>query len=158
VTTRRGVAGILNYVPVSSRLGTAGQPKHHQFRAIREAGYEVVVNLALPTSTGALPDEAELVAEEGLEYMHIPVVWESPSDEDLDRFFRTMERAEGRRVFVHCALNMRVSCFVYLYRVICQQVPAREAWADVTRIWQPNAIWQSFIEASLGRYGMPHAD
>jgi protein tyrosine phosphatase (PTP) superfamily phosphohydrolase (DUF442 family) len=140
---------VLNYVPISDALGTAGQPLAEQFAAIRAAGYEVVINLAMPDSTNALPNEGELVGAQGMEYVHIPVVWESPTAQDLERFFAVMDQTRERKVFAHCALNMRVSCFVFLYRVLRLGVPAEVAWPDVLGIWQPNEIWQRFVDQML---------
>ncbi len=34
---------------IGDKLGTAGQPTEEQLRSVREAGFEAVVNLALPT-------------------------------------------------------------------------------------------------------------
>jgi protein tyrosine phosphatase (PTP) superfamily phosphohydrolase (DUF442 family) len=82
-------------------------------------------------------------------YVHLPVVWESPTAEDLQRFFAVLDQNRGRKVFVHCALNMRVSCFVFLYRVLRLGVPAEVAWPDVLRIWQPNEVWQRFVDHML---------
>lgn len=138
-----------SYLAISPTLGTAGQPTTEQLAAIRAAGYEVVVNLAVPESPNALPNEEELVTAQGMAYVHIPVVWEAPTAEDLDRFFAVMDRNRGRRVFVHCALNMRVSCFVFLYRVLRLGVPAEAAWQDVLAIWEPNPVWQQFVDDAL---------
>ena len=138
-----------SYLAISPTLGTAGQPTPEQLAAIRAAGYEVVVNLAVPESPNALPNEEELVTAQGMAYVHIPVVWEAPTAEDLDRFFAVMDRNRGRRVFVHCALNMRVSCFVLLYRVLRLGVPAEAAWQDVLAIWEPNPVWQQFVDDAL---------
>jgi protein tyrosine phosphatase (PTP) superfamily phosphohydrolase (DUF442 family) len=144
-----GDAGITNYLHISDTLGTAGQPTAEQFAAIRAAGYEVVVNLAMPGSTNALPSERELVAAEGMDYVHIPVIWESPTAHDLERLIAVMDQNQGRKVFVHCALNMRVSCFIFLYRVLRLGVPVEEAWQDVLAVWEPNEIWQQFVEDML---------
>jgi protein tyrosine phosphatase (PTP) superfamily phosphohydrolase (DUF442 family) len=138
-----------SYLAISPTLGTAGQPTPEQIAAIRAAGYEVVVNLAVPESPNALPNEEELVTAQGMAYVHIPVVWEAPTAEDLDRFFAVMDRNRGRRVFIHCALNMRVSCFVFLYRVLRLGVPADAAWQDVLAIWEPNPVWQQFVDDAL---------
>ncbi len=140
---------ILNYVHISERVGSAGQPRREQFAAVARAGYEVVVNLAMPDSTNALPDEAELVAAQGMSYVHIPVAWEAPTIQDLERFFEVLERYGDRKVFVHCALNMRVSVFLFLYRVLQQGVPQEGAWRAVRRIWEPNDVWQGFMARSL---------
>ena len=148
---------MVNYLEISGDLGTGGQPTAEQFSDIRSAGYEVVVNLAMPDSTNALPNEAELVREQGMEYVHLPVVWEDPKDDDLDRFFETMAQNRGRKVFVHCVVNWRVSCFVYLYRVIELGTTREVAEQSLLRIWKPEPVWHSFIERSLARYEVPVA-
>lgn len=148
------VEQIRNYLPISESLGTAGQPTRQQFADVEAAGYRVVVNLAMPDSTNALPDERQLVTEQGMEYVHIPVVWDAPTLDDLERFLAVMDAHQSHKVFVHCALNMRVSCFVFLYRIIRQGVPPEVAGETLRRIWEPNAVWQSFIGRALAAYGI----
>lgn len=148
------MVGLLNILEISHRIGTAGQPTVEQFAEIKAAGYEVVINLAMPDSTNALLDEAELVCEQGLEYVHIPVIWEDPKDDDLDQFFGVMAHYQDRKVLVHCALNWRVSSFVFLYRVIQQGVSMEVAVQSLHKIWKPDPVWQGFIERSLARYGV----
>ena len=145
---------ILNFLQICELVGTGGQPTPEQFADIEAAGYKVVVNLAMPDSTNALPNEADLVREQGMVYVHIPVAWEDPRDVDLDRFFEVMALYRDQKVFVHCALNWRVSSFVYLYRVIQQGVPMEVAGESLLKIWKSNPVWQSFIERSLVRYGL----
>jgi protein tyrosine phosphatase (PTP) superfamily phosphohydrolase (DUF442 family) len=152
------VQEILNFLAVSEWLGTAGQPERGQFAAIAAAGYDLVINLAMPDSTGALADEADLVRRQGLEYVHIPVVWEAPTLADLERFVAVMDRFRDNKVFVHCAMNMRVSCFVLLYRVLRLGVPLDEAWQTMQKIWQPDPVWSSFIERCLDHYGCQVGD
>ena len=76
---------IYRFRALNNRLGTAGQPTESQIRFIRDAGFEAVVNLAIPTSDNALPHEGSLVAGLGMSYVHIPVNFESPSSQDGDR-------------------------------------------------------------------------
>jgi protein tyrosine phosphatase (PTP) superfamily phosphohydrolase (DUF442 family) len=145
---------IINYLPISDHIGTAGQPTTAQFAAIRAAGYEIVLNLAMPDSSNALPKERQLVTEQGMDYVHIPVLWEHPMPRDFEQFLDAMARCRGKRIFVHCALNMRVSVFVLLYRVIWQGVPLEVARQDLLKIWQPNPVWQRFMEQSLIEHGI----
>lgn len=140
---------ILNYLQITETIGTAGQPTREQFAAIAAAGYELVVNLAMPDSPNALADERELLTRQGLDYVHIPVVW----GRDLERFMAVMDRNSGRRVFVHCALNMRVSVFVALYRVIRQGLDIDQARAPILEIWKPDPVWKAFAAESLARHG-----
>lgn len=148
------IEDILNYLPISDTIGTAGQPTPAQFAAIAAAGYDIVVNLAMPDSDNALPNEQQIVASQGMLYVHIPVVWEHPTAHNLEQFFDVMARCRSRRVFVHCAMNMRVSVFVFLYRVIWLGVPQEIARNDLLRIWQPNPVWQRYLEDSLAEYGI----
>ena len=146
-----GIEDICNYLEISSTIGTAGQPTADQFAEIAAAGYEVVVNLALSDSTNALSQERELVEGRGMIYIHIPVVWEDPSEADLAAFFAAMDRYSGRRVFVHCVLNYRVSIFVMLYRVLQLGQDVEAAWQSVRQIWEPNDIWLRFADGAVER-------
>ena len=145
------LANIYNMLPLEENLGTSGQPTSAQLAAIKEAGYTVVINLATGATPRDLPNEAAVVAAQGMEYIHIPVVWEQPTEADLSRFFEAMDATQGQKRFVHCIANMRVSAFVFLYRVLRQAMPVEEARTSLARIWQPNPVWQQFIDAALAR-------
>jgi len=146
------IEAIPNFLRLSDSVGTAGQPDESQFTAIKGAGYQVVVNLALPDSPQALANERDLVAAHGLEYVQIPVLWDSPQVEDALRFFETMQANTGKKVFVHCIANMRVSAFMYLYRIIYEGMSNEEASQDLHRLWVPDDTWQEFIQNVLQRH------
>lgn len=137
---------IYNFVKISDTIATSGQPSPEQIQAIKESGYQVVVNLALPTSPNALPDEKQIVESQGMQYEHIPVQWENPTRENVTEFFNVMEANTDKKVFVHCAANMRVSAFMYLYRRLHDRMSEEEAKKDLHKIWVPNDTWQKFIE------------
>ena len=143
---------IYNYQKISGSIATSGQPTKKQFSAIKDSGYQTVVNLALPTSTNALPDEKQVVENLGMQYVHIPVVWENPTLEDLEQFFSVIEANADKKIFVHCAANMRVSAFMYLYRRIHDRMTDEETKKYLYQIWQPNETWQKFIEQVLEHY------
>lgn len=134
-------------------LVTAGQPLEEELRAVAEAGFEVVINLALLDAEYSLSDEAGLVRSLGMAFFHIPVVWESPTLENLQQFFALMRQVQGRKVFLHCAANMRVSVFLALYRILQLGWPDADAMAQVTDIWEPDAIWKAFIQKALSPAG-----
>ncbi len=143
------IAQIKNFIEISENIGTAGQPTEAQFSTIKEAGYEVVINLAMPTSTNAIANERQLVNSQEMIYVHIPVKWEAPTGKNLDDFFGIMKANESKKVFVHCALNMRVSAFIYLFRVIWQGVTPADAKEQLHQIWEPDGVWRDFIEHEL---------
>ncbi len=137
---------ILNYYQVNPTLATSGQPSPQDFIEMAAAGYQVVINLAMPTSDDALPREAEIVTGTGMSYIHLPVVWEAPTVADIDMFLRVMQALAGKKVWVHCMMNMRVSCFVYLYQKHALGLPEEQARYPMKEIWQPNDIWQKLID------------
>ncbi|MBK7951602.1 MAG: protein tyrosine phosphatase family protein [Deltaproteobacteria bacterium] len=138
---------ILNFVQLTDSIGTAGQPTAEQFRDIAAAGYSVVVNLAVPDSHNAVANEGSLVTATGMTYVNIPVKWEDPTLADLQRFLRTMRAFEGEKIFVHCAMNMRVSAFMFHYLTLEQGLPPERARSPILEKWAPkmDAVWQRFL-------------
>ena len=147
------LADIYNFLPIDERWATAGQPTVEQFAAIKAAGYEVIINLGMPDSPRAVLNEMEVVAAQGIDYVAIPVVWEAPTGADLAAFFAAMNANQAKKRFVHCIANMRVSAFTFLYRVLVLCVPVEEARQRLHQIWEPNPIWQQFIDEQLAAYG-----
>ena len=145
---------ITNYVKISDDLSTAGQIAYDQIEALKEAGFEVVINLA-PARDDANGMEGFLVVEQGMSYIHIPVSWQAPSQRDLQLFFDVMEANKDRKVFVHCFANMRVSAFVYLYRTLKEGITHEQARADLEKIWKPEELaqWGAFIETAQAEAG-----
>ena len=130
-------------------LWTSGQLSEKDIACLPALGIEVVINLALPTASNALPGEAELITRHGIAYIHIPVVWERPEVNQLEQFFGMLKAFEGRKVWVHCAKNMRVSAFIYLYRKLCLAESDEVALPPMQAVWVPNETWQAFIQRAL---------
>lgn len=139
------IEDIKNFIAVSDRLGTGGQPSEAQLRDVAEAGFEVVVNLGLLDPRYCLADEAGSVRGLGLEYHHIPVDFNAPRHDDLRRFVDVMDAFKGKKVFVHCAANYRVSSFVALYGESRLGWTPEQGEAHMRRVWEPNPTWAQFI-------------
>jgi len=136
------------YFKVGEKIATSGQPTAAQLSEIARSGYGVVINLALPTSTHALENEASIVKSLGMTYIHIPVSWESPQISDLHRFYEAMRQHEAMKAWVHCALNMRASCFMYLYQYCVLGLPEQQAQYPMSEIWSPTGAWAELINAA----------
>jgi protein tyrosine phosphatase (PTP) superfamily phosphohydrolase (DUF442 family) len=145
------IESIFNYQVLSEKLASAGQPERDHFKQIQSAGYQVVINLAMPDSGHAIPDEASLVEGLGMEYLAIPVVWSAPQPANLAAFFQAMDDRQEQKVFVHCAMNFRASTFIFLYRVLRQHTPLEEARQTMLEMWEPDDTWQNFIDSALAK-------
>lgn len=151
--TAADLAAIYNYRAVDGTLATSGQPTVSQLGAVAANGFKAVVNLALHDDPRySLPDEAGTVRSLGMTYVHIPVQFGAPTEANLLDFFATMDAHRGEKTWVHCAANMRVSAFLGLYRVIRQGWAQERAFALMHDLWQPNAMWSSFIAEMLAKH------
>lgn len=137
---------IINFVQVSEKIASSGQPSESDFEKIAKLGYQTIINLALITSDSAIPTEGNIVTDLGMSYVHIPVQWESPTLAQFRLFSAIMSEHANLKVWVHCALNMRVSAFIYIYNKLYLGVPDEQASQKLKAVWQPNAIWEQFIE------------
>ena len=138
-----------NRVDISPLLLTSGQPTKAFLEKLKTQGFEAVVYLAPPTVGDALADEPKIVGRQGLLYVNIPIVWEAPTAADFQSFTRVMQALAGRKVYVHCQMNLRASSMVFLHRVITMKEPPEKAWESVQRAWVPNATWRRYIVETL---------
>jgi uncharacterized protein (TIGR01244 family) len=147
-----GVGDIRNVREVDGSLLTSGQPSEDQLAAVARTGVQVVINLAPHDAPSALKDEAACVAALGLEYVHIPVAFSAPTENDLAAFFDAMDANHARKMLVHCAANKRVTAFLGLYRIVRLGWPPGQAFALMHSVWEPDAVWSRFIERVLEKH------
>lgn len=134
------------FLEITPDLWTSGQPAPDDWSLIARNGVEVVINLAAPGSSDFDADEMRRVLEAGMQFVALPVVWTAPKTDDYTLFEAVLTACKGRRVLVHCAKNLRVSAFVYLFRVRSGE-PEAAARRDLETLWQPDAIWSAFISS-----------
>jgi len=142
---------IYNFHKVSDLLACAGQPREGQLASIAGDGYKVVINLGLSDGKYALKDEASSVKSLGLEYHHIPVLFDSPRADELASFIELMNKHACEKTFVHCAANYRASVFTGLYLFAAHKLDEEGLQNFIEEIWQPDPVWQLFLEESLER-------
>lgn len=137
--------GIFNYHLVDGRISTSGQPTEEQFLLIKDAGYKTIINLAPHNTENSLPDEAGVLRDLGLEYVHIPVDFKAPTTADFDKFVESIGASKLDKTWIHCAANMRVSAFVFRYRCDVLNQDVEEARKDLAKIWKPIGAWKKFV-------------
>ena len=144
---------IYNFLSLSEYLFTGGMPKAEELKDAAQHGVEMVINLAPHEVSNALPGEAELVTSLGMQYINIPVIWNTPTRDGLDRFMEIMEANKEKKILVHCQANFRATAFVALYRILRQGWNDDDAIAGMHKIWDAEdyPIWKMFIEENLKR-------
>ena len=138
---------VINFFQITDTIGTGGQPSVSQLYDIAQNGYDVVINLATHNSENAIENEGSIVASLGMTYIHIPVPFEAPTPEHLRKFFRFMNGLSEEKVFVHCAVNARVSAFVFKYLTMERKMQAEKATTPILAQWLPqmNLIWKNSL-------------
>jgi protein tyrosine phosphatase (PTP) superfamily phosphohydrolase (DUF442 family) len=137
---------IYNWRRLDDRIITSGQPTETQLADIEALGVRHVVNLALHTHEKALPDERGSLGRLGISYIHIPVDFQNPTDQDFEKFCSAMEELKDVPVHVHCIANYRVSAFFYRYRRNVLGWDDAKARAEMDAIWHPEGVWAEFIQ------------
>jgi uncharacterized protein (TIGR01244 family) len=133
---------IRNFMRVSTDFCTGGQPRPEHFARLKAEGTRAVLNLRTPGEHRA-EEERQAVEKAGLKYYNIPVVYRSPTPEQVDEFLKITDDPANRPMFIHCTAAIRVGGFWLIRRVV------RDGWA-----------WDRALEESrkVGLVDAPHLE
>lgn len=141
-----------NVVEISPQLVTSAQPSAEGLAGLAAQGFGAVIYLAPPTVHDAVKDEGLIVARQGLVFVNIPIRFDDPTAQDFEAFAGALRGLAGRKVLVHCQVNMRASAMVFLYRTIVAQEDPQVAYESVIKVWVPDGAWKRFIRDELRRH------
>ena len=139
---------ILNYIEINELISTSGQPSVEQFKEIADNDFEVVINLALHNASNAIENEDKVVTDLNMAYFHLPVDFENPKASDVKLFLNTLQALGSNKVWVHCALNYRVTAFMYIYHKYVLKTPFDDIDISLFEEWSPDLKWQEIIKIS----------
>jgi uncharacterized protein (TIGR01244 family) len=145
------------FASVGSDLFIGGQPTEKALRDLKAKGVTTVINLRMPEEMTQIGfDEAALVKELGMNYVHIPMRGsaENPyGPKQLDQFAAAIASADGK-VLLHCTVAWRASHIWGAYLIRDRGVPVATALAQTRSInLRDEAPFggQQPIEGFLGR-------
>jgi uncharacterized protein (TIGR01244 family) len=126
------------YAIVGEDLFIAGQPTERALREMKRLGVTTVINLRMPQEMERVGfDEAKLIAELGMKYVHIPMRGgngeHAYSPETLRKFAEAMKAADGK-VLLHCTIAWRASHIWAAYLIQEHGVPDADALAHARAI------------------------
>ena len=125
------------FVSVGDDLFIGGQPTEKALRELRAKGVTTVVNLRMPEEMAHVGfDEAALVRELGMKYVHIPMrgTTENPyGPKQLDAFVAALAAADGK-VLLHCTVAWRASHLWAAYLIRERHMPVATALSQTRRI------------------------
>ena len=125
------------YATVGDDMFIGGQPTEKALRELKAQGVTTVINLRMPEEMARIGfDEAALVKELGMKYVHIPMRGsaENPyGPAQLDTFAAAMAAADGK-VLLHCTIAWRASHLWGAYLIRERHIPAATAVAQARQI------------------------
>lgn len=153
------------FAGVGDDLFIAGQPTERALRELQAKGVTTVVNLRMPEEMAKIGfDEAALVKELGMTYVHIPMRGSADhpyGPKELDTFASAMASSDGA-LLLHCTVAWRASHLWAAYLIRERQMPVAAALSHARKINlrddMPMIGSQQPLEGFLGRAvpGMEH--
>jgi len=139
---------IYNFKWINEQIVTGGQPSEEQLQAAAAEGFQTVINLATLNPRYSLPDEGGLVHGLGMQYIHIPVMWEAPQKSDFTAFEEAMVEAGDQKILIHCAANYRVTAFYSLYAMKHCGWSAAQADELMAHVWKAGEypVWDQLVQ------------
>lgn len=140
---------IPNFLALSINLFTGRMSNKEQLADAVRRGVDLVINLAPHQASNAPPNETEIVASLGMQYINIPAIWNTPTQDGLDRFMDDIDK----KILVDCQANFRATACMARYRILRQGWNADDAMEGMHKIrdLEDDPIWKMFIEENLER-------
>jgi protein tyrosine phosphatase (PTP) superfamily phosphohydrolase (DUF442 family) len=143
-----------NVVVVDANLVTSGQPSAAELANLRAERFDAVIYLAPATVSDAVKEEPGIVGNQGIEFVHIPIPFSTPSESHFEAVSSALQRLQGKKVLVHCQVNLRASTMVFLFRVLQRKESPAAAYDAVTRVWSPQGPWRTMAQGLLAKRGI----
>lgn len=131
---------------IHEHLFSSGQPNAEQLKSIKEYGISTIINIALGDSTDHLTNEDHICLDLGLNYIQLPISWDTPAPEQALFVLDTINfLVQSQSVWIHCSGNLRASALIYLYRQYYMGMDISEARILLEQIWSLNETWTGLV-------------
>lgn len=144
----QSLAQIPTFSVIHEHLFSSAQPSIEQLKLIKEYGCSTVINLALSNAPNHIENEDRICLDLGLNYIHIPIDWETPSAEQCLLVLDLINHlVQNEIVWIHCTKNDRASCLMYVYRQFYMNMDMPTSQDLLHEIWEPNETWTGLIHS-----------
>ncbi|MBU1115247.1 MAG: hypothetical protein KKF21_02650 [Bacteroidetes bacterium] len=148
------IENILNFKKNDEYLSTSGQPTEVEFNLIANEGFDVVINFRPEEEMLGVFDERRLVENLGLKYFQIPMTFDTLNNQILSKFFEVLEYNNGKKIFVHCHRNIRVSVLIILYRLIILGWEREVALKEFSEFIEVTPMWEDYIDEHIRQFSV----
>jgi len=145
------IENISQFHSYSESLSAGGQPTLEQLKSLKEAGFEVIINISPVSARNALHNEHQLTENLKLDYIHFPVDCSALKPFHYLTFRNILKSTEGQKTFIHCGANIKSSNLIHMYLVLEKGIDEAESLSILKKIQNPEDKWLSYFK----RMGMP---
>jgi uncharacterized protein (TIGR01244 family) len=142
---------ITNFVELSARIGTGGQPTAEGLKLLAEKGYKAVVNIRTSSEQVDLAAEEKQAMQLGLRYFMVPFMPKEPNEEQAMAFNALMAALKDTKVFVHCGSGNRVGSLMMIYFALEEGMTVEKAEQEARKIGLRGADLLDFAKQVIGR-------
>lgn len=147
-TLEQSLSQIPAFSIIHEHLFSSAQPSAEQLKLIKEYGCSTVINLTLSNAPNHIENEDRICLDLGLNYIHIPIDWETPSPEQCLLVLDLIDHlVQNEIVWIHCTKNDRSSCLMYVYRQFYMNMDMPTSQDLLHEIWEPNETWTGLIHS-----------
>lgn len=140
-----------NYRPLGDGFFIGPQPTAQDLQEAKRQGINTVIDFRMPLET-AKPNE-ELVKENGLDYVNIPVDKAALSQTQIGELDAALKEKEGPYL-LHCAAGARASMFLALSRARQHGWTAERTFEEAEKMGydlKGSPGYAKFVEESVGK-------
>ncbi len=146
------IENIDSYKKNDEKLSTAGQPTESELGLLADDGFEVIINIRPESEMLDLFDGKSIVENLGMKYFQIPVTFDTLTNEIIVKFIELMEEQKGKRIFLHCRKNVRVSVLLALYQIIKLGWEKEDAFNELREMVDVDPMLEDFIDFHINNY------
>src|SRR5580693_2474911 len=116
--TKETVAGVTNFARVETTVACGGATKPEAVPELKKMGFASIINLRLPTESGAnVEEEAAAAKAANIKFFSIPFNGQSPDPAVADRFHTAITTPRNEPAYIHCAAGNRAAAMWMIKRL-----------------------------------------
>lgn len=120
---------------ITDGIAVAAQPSLEELKKLKGQGFRSVVNLRVENEDNDMIspiDEGDIVREQELAYLHLPVSGSDIRSQQVDDFRQCLERLEGP-VLVHCKGGKRAGAFAMIHKAVEQGWSGKQTLSEAKK-------------------------
>lgn len=142
--TKETVPGIRNLARLETTVACAGATTADAVPEIRKMGFVSIINLRLPTESGAEVEKEEAAAKAaGLRYFHVPFDGK-PDPKAAEQFLKIITSEGAEPAFIHCGGGNRAATMWLIKRLAVDRWDVDRATKEAIALGQTNAELRQF--------------